>query len=171
MKPTNEEIAWAAGVFEGEGCFILVKRKGREIQRGARITLGSTDLDVLQKFADIMGVGKISPPRQNYSEITGRPHKLIWYWNVSSAPDVIVVINLLRPWLGKRRRERAEELLPAAWAVVGRTLLRRAKVKKDKPAAFYQIPEDTMRMLGRCLGEDIDKIPDFVWPSREALNG
>lgn len=152
--PSNEEIAWAAGLFEGEGALMVVPRKDRPPNQFlTRAMLGSTDLDVLERFAEIVGVGKIGSETQKYNPLTGAPYKPIWYWSVSNASDLIVLINMLKPWFGKRRGAKAELVLEQAWKIVARNVLTKAKFKDDQPALVYAVPRKTMDMLGRCLGE------------------
>ncbi len=52
--------AWAAGLFEGEGCIYLKKhnRPGRGTH-DRRLYVTSTDLDVLQRFRSIVACGAI----------------------------------------------------------------------------------------------------------------
>lgn len=49
IRPSNDplEIAWAAGLFEGEGCFNAYIRKSGKIQVQARLTM--TDQDVVER--------------------------------------------------------------------------------------------------------------------------
>jgi hypothetical protein len=99
------EIAWAAGLFEGEGTFIRQTRNGR-----TRIgfALATTDRDVLERFAAIVGVGAIHPTSR-WAEMSTKP---IYRWSATANKDVQRLTNLLMPWLGQRRRDALER----AWA-------------------------------------------------------
>ena len=104
----QEEIAWAAGLFEGEGCLHLSK-EGR-----FHIVLTTTDEDVIKRLHDIMNVGSInfrhSPSRKNR-----KPH---WTWGVYNRDDVIQVLNLMMPYFGERRTEAAEKMLERTKEIV-----------------------------------------------------
>lgn len=54
----REELAWAAGFFDGEGCFSYTAKAGF-----ATVTIGQVDRRVLDRFQEaIGGVGKIYGP-------------------------------------------------------------------------------------------------------------
>jgi hypothetical protein len=102
---TREELAWAAGLFEGEGTFNLGPRKTprhRQIRAGIKMT----DLDRLQAFQSATGLGRIYGPFQQKPH-----HKAVWAWRVQSFENVQALIAMLWCWLGSRRRARATELL------------------------------------------------------------
>lgn len=99
---TKSEIAWAAGLFEGEGC-ISMMHKGPYYYATAHLC--STDKDVVQRFFKIMSVGRVVPDHQRE-----RHHKRQWRWLVTSRDDFNYAMNLLEPWLGKRRTERLKEV-------------------------------------------------------------
>lgn len=101
------ELAWAAGLFEGEGSILLhvLRKKGKPEYQYPRAQLVTTDLDVLQHFHEVVGVGKIRECRL-------RPNrKQAWKWSTDSAADAETVLWLLAPWLGARRRERMDFVL------------------------------------------------------------
>ena len=54
MEISREKLAWAAGLFEGEGCF-YINEKGKYVNA----TVTSTDKDVLDAFLQVIGFGKI----------------------------------------------------------------------------------------------------------------
>jgi hypothetical protein len=94
------DVAWAAGLFEGEGsCFI------GSGQRQPVAYLAMTDEDVVSKFHAIVGVGNV----RSYQ----RPgkYKRYWQWSAQSRDDVIHVLGMLWPHLGARRQERASEVM------------------------------------------------------------
>lgn len=53
---TETELAWVAGLIEGEGTFFCTKRRER---RYPVIAVGMTDEDVIQKLYLLVGVGDI----------------------------------------------------------------------------------------------------------------
>jgi hypothetical protein len=100
---TTEEIAWAAGLFEGEGTW-QITNKGY-----VQAALGMTDRDVVERFARIVDMGNVTRvhrPTQNRQDI--------WHWYIGSRRDVQRLALMFIPHLGERRRARALELLAAA---------------------------------------------------------
>lgn len=55
MRTPGEEIAWAAGLFEGEGC--MTRSGSQKVMR-----LVSTDEDTVRRFWEIVAVGKVYGP-------------------------------------------------------------------------------------------------------------
>lgn len=100
------DIAWAAGLFEGEGC-IRHAREKNGTQR--RLTLVSTDLDVIEKFAAITGGGI------RERSVTGNRQRA-WVWQIDRWALVSKVLRSFYPHLCARRGAKALELLrdPAA---------------------------------------------------------
>lgn len=105
----REQLAWAAGLFEGEGCLstrgksVNILRKYRD--RGLVAAMKMTDEDVIFRFKQIVGVGNITGP---YNKI-GK--KTWWVWQAGSFEHVQALIAILWPWLCRRRKDRAKELL------------------------------------------------------------
>ena len=71
------------------------------------LSVASSDLDVLERFQEIVECGKI------YSPKVKKPshHKAVHYWACYKRVNVLRVIDLFLPWLGMRRRQRIEECL------------------------------------------------------------
>lgn len=101
IHPPAEEIAWAAGLFEGEGSVFRTKWGGVKVQ------MGMTDLDVLQHLKAVLG-GVVNGPYQ-YEAKDGIQRKPQWRWS-STGPNAVRICRLLRPWMGERRRGRMDEL-------------------------------------------------------------
>lgn len=110
---TNTDIAWAAGLFEGEGTWIVRPPKGNG-NATAVVALQMRDRDVVERFASIMGCGKITCERR--SERNPK-HSDMWRWTTAKRADVRRITELLVPYLGQRRAERARDVLVAASCV------------------------------------------------------
>ena len=111
-RPTDVEIAWAAGLFEGEGCISTTKH---ELKSGThlyiKMSLSMTDFDVVEKFARIVGAGNLTPKRR------GQEHwKDQLQWQCGSRTECTRILFMLAPHFGTRRRERMTEVLLGAGA-------------------------------------------------------
>lgn len=102
MARNEIDVAWAAGLFEGEGsCFV------GSGQRQPIVAVVMTDVDVVERFAEIMGCGYVNNYRRP-------PNKRFWRWSVTGRDDVLSVLGLLWPYLGERRREAATVVIERA---------------------------------------------------------
>lgn len=99
----REDIAWAAGLFEGEGTFVLTRYSNRLSPHAA---MQMTDEDVVRRFAAVVGLGTISvrPPRKP-------GYKQAWLWQTTSLETVQAVGAMFWPWLGSRRKQRWTEIM------------------------------------------------------------
>lgn len=101
-----EELAWAGGLFEGEGCFVCYKLSHRKDSYRVSTTLSMTDKDVVETFCKVMGFGTVKGP---YSPSNG--NKLRYVWEVQNFRDCLKVTELLYPYLHSRRKQKADELI------------------------------------------------------------
>lgn len=92
--------AWAAGIFEGEGCISYAPARSCR-----RFTINMTDLDVLESFAFVVGAGSIVERK-----VAGH-RKRCWGWSVGNWPDVERIGKRLLPYLRSRRRQKMATLL------------------------------------------------------------
>lgn len=105
---SDPEVAWLAGILEGEGSFMCwVTNRGN---RTVRISMGSTDIDVLERVAEVVGVGTVRAIKPQYNKFGKKP---IWHWHIARKADVRALSQLLRPWLGERRRQQVDAILAA----------------------------------------------------------
>jgi hypothetical protein len=114
-KMGNENLAWAAGFFDGEGYVgvrttgVPYKRKdgslGKQYKalRMCVTQTGDYAIGMLQRFQDsVCGLGKIRGPikvRANWS-----PR---YEWNCDGKEKCMIVLGLLQPWLSRRKLEQA----------------------------------------------------------------
>jgi hypothetical protein len=97
----EHELAWAAGFFDGDGWAALVRQTGRRTRRPqARINQSSLAgvPDVLLRFRDAVGVGRVGGPK-----IAELREPLYW-WTASSRGDVTRTGELIGPWLSTQKR-------------------------------------------------------------------
>lgn len=97
-------FAWAAGLYEGEGCLSCRHTATVELK------IKMTDLDVLQRFQSIFNIGSIT---QSASPSL-QPHwKPIWTFRVSNQAGVRKILSAITPYLGIRRGYKAQNVLDA----------------------------------------------------------
>jgi hypothetical protein len=101
------EIAWAGGLFEGEGSIWFDGHRHRTGTGRLRLgmSLSLTDHDVITRFCRIVGHGTVAGPY-----MSAKSTKPYWIWQVRNAAAVGYVSELLRPWLGERRTRTLDEL-------------------------------------------------------------
>lgn len=100
-KLGQAEIGWIAGIYEGEGSCTL---KGK---RSLTIEIQMTDHDVLERLHALLGIGVLKNPIQRHVYKNSKP--VTRFWITSS--DAVSFLELVMPWLGRRRKERAEEAI------------------------------------------------------------
>lgn len=106
-------MAWAAGLYEGEGwTFVTPQAGGRGRLPKVEVGIASTDVDVLVRARDVIGVGYVTHVR------TRADAKPVHKWCTGRWPDAVTALTLLRPWMGERRGRRADEVL-AVWNELG----------------------------------------------------
>ena len=96
------DIVWAAGLFEGEGC-ITKHTKGSGYRK---LVIGMTDSDVMERFVDVVGYGKLNGP---YNSKSG--YKPFWRWEIVKSKEVLRILKMFLPHLGKRRAKKALEAI------------------------------------------------------------
>jgi hypothetical protein len=96
MSP--EEVAWLAGILEGEGSFISTGY--------CSIQVTMTDRDISARIVEVTGVGRVHERRPQKSN--HRPSQL---WTVAQHEQIRQLLGAVLPWLGERRSEAALCLL------------------------------------------------------------
>jgi hypothetical protein len=109
MTFTPLDVAWAAGLFEGEGSFVFYATKTSKRRITASLT--TTDEDVIRKFCSVVGLGVIYGPR---CIGTNKP---FWQWTTTTFEDTQAIVALFWRWLGARRKEKAKEVIHQYLAV------------------------------------------------------
>lgn len=105
----REALAWAAGLFEGEGCIRVPTIKGT--YKSLVLAVAITDKDVLEKFHSVVGgLGTIYGPYTAESSLGKKPR---WKWTAQRFEHSQAILAMFWPWLGERRKQRATEALLA----------------------------------------------------------
>lgn len=95
----DREIAWAAGLYEGEGtCFAYVNKQGYAT---IRVRIGMTDEGPIRRFAAAVGCGVVNGP---YTQKSRKEAKPMWFWQAEGWDRVEQLMGLLLPDLSERRK-------------------------------------------------------------------
>lgn len=123
------EVAWLAGLFEGEGCISFTGRNS------VCLVVVMTDEDVVRRCREVTGIGTLLGPY-----VVSGKRKPQWTWRVGRAEDVEPLLQAMHPWFGVRRRCRAEAALVRLGGV-----RRRGRCKRDHsmsdPENIYTSPK------------------------------
>ena len=95
---TPEQIAWVAGIIEGEGCISSTKKKPQRWWISVRMT----DKDTIQRLHMYTGIGSRCSDASKY--YTGM--KPCYCWQVCKRVHREWLAKLIYPWLGERRQKR-----------------------------------------------------------------
>ena len=98
----REDLAWVAGLFDGEGCFHAQKANGKYYLRSQLSQSGSPEL--LYRCQKITGLGAVGGP---YKPTYPRKCKDRFCWAVAGFEQTQALIALLWEWLGTAKREQA----------------------------------------------------------------
>lgn len=99
------DIAWAAGLFEGEGC-IIANRNARGGKVRLQVVLGSTDRDIVERYAKIVNASRPVLKQEQRSE----KHRTFYVCGIYGR-ESLPVLEMFLPFLGERRRAKALEAL------------------------------------------------------------
>lgn len=106
----STELAWAAGLFDGEGS-VFVSRTVKRGRAHVRLMAGlqMTTEDVVHRFSAAVGIGAVRGPYFN-GKIAWKPK---WGWYAGSDGDVRNAMLLLWPWLSAPKKEQASRAFAA----------------------------------------------------------
>ncbi len=100
---TSEEVAWFAGLFEGEGWISVSYRpnhsntKRKPYYLMIRMSIKMTDLDTLEKVYNMLGGGLVST-----KVIENR--KPCWTWTLGDKMKCSTIGHLIFPYMSRRRQ-------------------------------------------------------------------
>lgn len=140
----SPELAWFAGLFEGEGTFNFSNGVPR------RISISMTDLDVLEAVRDSFGGSIHSASRAVYKE----HWKDAWVWNLSGE-KAVQLSEAIYPLLSLRRKERANEFISQLRTRISeRGEQKDFHEKRKKRMVELRNSGYTIREIGAIIGVD-----------------
>lgn len=110
----REELAWAAGFFDGEGSTGFRRQHKRAGQM--RLSISQVDRRSLDRFRAAVGeIGSVLGPYHKRYGANGV--RSIYDFSTASFEKVQAIVALLWTWLGAAKREQAREVLLAFRAI------------------------------------------------------
>jgi len=107
-QPNREELAWAAGFFDGEGCTTYHLGKHQRKYPRLRVSQsGNNGNELLERFKNAIGFGIVYGPYK----IAKNQTKIRWVFQVTGFEKVQATISLLWDWLGTEKRNQAVKIL------------------------------------------------------------
>ncbi|MDP9245222.1 MAG: hypothetical protein M3O64_01095 [Chloroflexota bacterium] len=108
-------FAWAAGLFDAEGCTSLSDRSSRKGYKAIEASVtqggGGPVPEELARFMECVAIGRVNGPYEQ--EGANEP---VYRWRLHTVDDVRSMLHVLLPWLGAVKRNQAL----AAIAVIDR---------------------------------------------------
>lgn len=111
--PSEVELAWLAGIWEGEGCWEYKKARVRSYPNGKtythkpemRMSIQMSDEDVVNRVAKIMDSRSVTFTHVPSKKAKG--WKPLYTFSIRGKAAVLWT-NLMKPYLGERRTEKIE---------------------------------------------------------------
>lgn len=101
----SEKLAWAAGFFEGEGCFFAnrskIRRDGTRRMR-SEASLPQVDKSLLYVFQEIVGFGAVY-----LSKEASETQQECWVWKTTRNGETEKLLRLIGHMLSERRLSKA----------------------------------------------------------------
>lgn len=114
---TREEMAWAAGFFDGEGHVgsHVGRLRGRYVRRDLQIAISQTDRQVLDRFREsVGGIGRVGGPFvRSYRNPNERD---VYAYQVGRFEYVQAICAMLWQWLSPVKRAQFSSALAATRA-------------------------------------------------------
>jgi hypothetical protein len=107
----REELAWAAGFFDGEGHAGTSFTEGKRAMR-LTLTVNQIHREVLDRFQAAVGVGTVRGPYIRKRVTSIRPNeKPYWKYSVSNIQGVRAAVDLLLPYLSSVKKKQCLETI------------------------------------------------------------
>ena len=100
MKLKEVEIAWMAGLFDGEGCVYFRKTPSNTL--AVRLRIGMTSFDAFVRFSDLLAQAEI---KSNWYEQGLPSGKIVFTVEVAARQAVVKAVDLLAPFSITKRAE------------------------------------------------------------------
>lgn len=144
---TDFEVAWMAGLLEGEGSFM---KSPPSSPNTPRVVIQMCDLDVIQRVAEMWGTS-VSKTGHHKKNENWRPS---WKVTLRSGP-AIDLMTMVYPHMGARRKEQIEEAVAEYNPGTRRSSLSESDIEDIKAsqegtrplAEYYKVSRHTIQAL------------------------
>jgi len=151
MILNREQLAWAAGFFEGEGSTSLNRNKHLDGRGYIGLSVSQKDREVLDRFhAAIGGLG-------NVTESPARPASP-FTWCTSRFEHCQAVLAMLWPFMGQVKRAQAQRALTGYWSVTRQSPADRVRIMR----AMGRRTDGSPRPHGKLTVDDVTTILDLL---------
>ena len=104
LNLSEVDIAWLAGLFEGEAYFSLDKRPSKRYKNSTAppapfIKISMVDEDVIARVADLLNKNYFSPSRLTVK------NKKVYVCHIGDRQTLVYLFPKILPYMGKRRKE------------------------------------------------------------------
>ena len=104
----SELLAWAGGLYDGEGCASLSPHRTHQGHFSPEVAVtqsGKVRPQVLERLREILGCGRIyGPYTQDGATLP------VFRWKAAALKDVEQSLYVLAPWIGRVKRQQAREV-------------------------------------------------------------
>ena len=113
------ELAWAAGLFDGEGSTLCQHKEPKRFTASGRpkdyptlrVQIGQSDRLVLDRFTEAVGVGKVFHVKAHNTSANGYSYyKDKWQYQ-ADRNEAATVLELIWEWLSEPKKEQAREAM------------------------------------------------------------
>jgi hypothetical protein len=110
LKLTETDVAWIAGLLEGEGYFGIDNRSKDRYETSKTppspfIKVSMVDEDIIQRLSKLLDKSYFSPSRKT---VTG---KQVYTLHIGEKEKVLFILQKILPYMGVRRVERITECI------------------------------------------------------------
>jgi hypothetical protein len=103
---TKIDLAWAAGLFDGEGSIFVSSHRGRPDCVTLSLAIQMTEVDPIERFASIFGL------KHRFAGLT-KTEKEIWTVTTSTESKVKEIFKALYPYLSEHKRIQGDKAIKA----------------------------------------------------------
>jgi hypothetical protein len=134
--PSAIDLAWTAGIVEGEGTISLQPGSGRGYRR-PYVSVDNTDIEMLEELTRLFGGGYVA------KRSSAAHHRQCWSWRVYGSDKVIAFLKQILPYMRcQAKADRARMLITEYKATTPRngyyTPELRA-IKEDFERRFFEV--------------------------------
>jgi hypothetical protein len=134
------EIAWFAGLFEGEGCITFAGVNKTQV----RLLIPSVDRDVIEKVRAVTGIGTIYT--QNYTTPVNHLSGVIHRWQAGRFIENQALLRLILPHMSQRRSTKIQEAL----AIAPHPYKRGPRTRRQYCDRGHELAGDNLSQGTRC---------------------